>query len=79
MGKTTADTLMTQLGYGIGGSLQDIEDTSGHHLIGLEQGEPSLTTRPGRCAFTYSGRSLASILRNLSSAVRSRNRLRSTR
>jgi hypothetical protein len=36
MGKTTADTLMTQLGYGIGGSFQDIEDTSGHHLIGLE-------------------------------------------
>jgi hypothetical protein len=36
MGKTTADTLMTQLEYGIGGSLQGIEDASGHHLIGLE-------------------------------------------
>jgi hypothetical protein len=38
MGKTTADTPMTQLEYEIGGSLQGIEDASGHHLTGLEFG-----------------------------------------
>jgi len=69
MGKATADTLMTQLEYGIGGSLQGIEDASGHHLTGLEfWWSPTDCASKPVCLDVSRGSSLGPVFRNLSSA-----------
>jgi len=62
-------TPMTQLGYGIGRSLQGIEDASSHHLIGLElDGAFSNDPSWSKCPDVSRGRSLGPVFRNHSSS-----------